>query len=129
MAIDSYTKAINEDSTDSTFCSACYMRIEDYDAALQDAVICRELKPDWPKACYRMAVARYALKRYKDAALSAWEGLKLDEENSELKQLLQKCIKQGRKVHPETVQKDHDDSWVIIVTTLYKKHFLCSTLN
>ena len=113
MAIDSYTRAIEEDPTDSTFYSnrsACYMQIKDCDAALQDAVICRQLKPDWPKACYRMAVARYALKRYEDAALSAWEGLKLDEENSELKQLLQKCVKQGRKVHQETVQKDHDDS-------------------
>jgi ankyrin repeat protein len=113
MAIDSYTKAIEEDPTDATFYSnrsACYMHIEDYDAALQDAVICRQLKPDWPKACYRMAVARYSLKRYEDAALSAWEGLKLDEQNSELKQLLQKCVKKGRKVHQETVQRDHDNS-------------------
>ena len=35
--------------------------------------VCRRLKPDWQKACYRMAVARLALGRYEDAALAAWE--------------------------------------------------------
>ncbi|CAM9696902.1 unnamed protein product, partial [Laminaria digitata] len=35
--------------------------------------VCRRLKPDWPKACYRMAVARLALGRHEDAALAAWE--------------------------------------------------------
>lgn len=37
------------------------------------AQVCRRLKPDWPKACYRMAVARLALGRFEDAALAAWE--------------------------------------------------------
>lgn len=35
--------------------------------------VCRRLKPDWQKACYRMAVARLALGRFEDAALAAWE--------------------------------------------------------
>jgi tetratricopeptide (TPR) repeat protein len=48
LGIESYTKAIEEDPTDVTFYSnrsACYMHLHDYDAALQDAVICRYLKP------------------------------------------------------------------------------------
>lgn len=35
--------------------------------------VCRRLKPDWAKACYRMAIARMALGLYEDAALAAWE--------------------------------------------------------
>lgn len=108
-----YTNAINADPTDATFYSnrsACWMQQREYyNEALQDAVICRLLKPDWPKACYRMAAARLALHRYEDAALSAWEGLRLDEDNEELKRLLQKCVKLGRKVHQETVPKDHNE--------------------
>ena len=120
-AIDSYSKAIDVDPTDATFYSnrsASYMQLQQQqpqqqynnnEAALQDAVICRQLRPEWPKACYRMALARMALMRFEDAALSAWEGLQLDQDNDELKRLLQKCVKRGRKVHQETVQKDHDE--------------------
>jgi ankyrin repeat protein len=111
LAIQCYTEAIGADPTDATFYSnraACWMQIKKYDDALQDAVICRLLKPEWTKACYRMAAARLALHRYEDAALSAWEGLRLDEDNDELKRMLQKCVKEGRKVHKKTAPKDHD---------------------
>jgi hypothetical protein len=40
----------------------------------------------------RMAVARLELGRYEDAAVAAWEGMQLDENNQELK-VLQKCVK------------------------------------
>jgi ankyrin repeat protein len=112
LAIDFYTKAIDADPTDAAFYSnrsACYMQLKQHDEALQDAVICRQLRPTWPKGCFRMAVARLALKRYEDAALSAWEGLQQDQNNDELKSLLQKCVKHGRKVHQDTVQKDHEE--------------------
>jgi len=111
-AIEFYTKAIDADPTDAAFYSnrsACYMQVNQFNEALQDAVICRQLRPEWPKGCFRMAVARLALKRYEDAALSAWEGLQQDQNNDELKRLLQKCVKHGRKVHQETVQKDHEE--------------------
>jgi hypothetical protein len=67
------------------------------DLALSDAVIARHLRPEWPKAAFRMAVARLELGRYEDAAVSAWEGMQLDGDNQELKALLQKCVKKGRK--------------------------------
>jgi len=74
--------------------------------ALYDAVVARHLRPDWPKAAYRVAVARCEAKRYEDAAVAAWEGLQHDPENAELKSLLQKCVKKGRKEHLQQKQKN-----------------------
>jgi ankyrin repeat protein len=100
QAVTCYSEAIATDPTDATFYSnrsACYMHLGKPDLALSDAVIARHLRPDWPKAAFRMAVARLELGRYEDAAVSAWEGMQLDESNQELKSLLQKCVKKGRK--------------------------------
>lgn len=109
QAIDGYTAAIEHVPIEATYYSnrsACYMAMKKYEEALYDAVMTRTLKPDWPKACFRMAVARMALERYEDAAVSAWEGLQKDDSNSELKDLLQKCVRRGRKDHFE--KKDAD---------------------
>jgi ankyrin repeat protein len=100
LAATCYSEAIDTDPTDATFYSnrsACYMHLGKPDLALADAVIARHLRPEWPKAAFRMAVARLELGRYEDAAVSAWEGMQLDEDNQELKALLQKCVKRGRK--------------------------------
>lgn len=99
-AVTCYSEAIASDPTDATFYSnrsACYMHLFKPDLALADAVIARHLRPEWPKAAFRMSVARLELGRYEDAAVSAWEGMQLDEDNQELKALLQKCVKRGRK--------------------------------
>mmetsp|Transcript_10884 Transcript_10884/g.15328 ORF Transcript_10884/g.15328 Transcript_10884/m.15328 type:complete len:660 (-) Transcript_10884:142-2121(-) len=167
-AIHYYTRAIENDPTDATFHSnrsACYMEQskaksqslpkdgntlggiakELAQRALYDATVARHLRPNWSKACYRVAVARLALGRYEDAAVSAWEGIQIENEIeeqekklaqeekinlessiptkpvdnnnknknkhkvvsssksnrnlSELKQLLQQCVKKGRKDH------------------------------
>ncbi|CAM9474013.1 unnamed protein product, partial [Hapterophycus canaliculatus] len=98
-AVAAYTEAIELDGSDAAFRSnrsAVYMSIKEYEKALVDAEVCRRLKPDWPKACYRMAVARLALGRFEDAALAAWEGVQLDNDNAQLKSLLQKCVEKGR---------------------------------
>jgi ankyrin repeat protein len=95
-----YSQAIQASPKDAAFYSnrsACNMMMQQPEAALEDAVMARTLKPNWSKACYRMAVARLELERYEDAALAAWEGLQQDQENEELKTLLQKCVKKGRK--------------------------------
>eukprot|EP00752_Nemacystus_decipiens_P001491 g1465.t1 len=93
-ALAAYTEAIELDGSDAAFRSnrsAVYMSMKEYEKALVDAEVCRRLKPDWQKACYRMAVARLALGRFEDAALAAWEGVQLDNDNAQLKSLLQKC--------------------------------------
>eukprot|EP00544_Gedaniella_sp_CCMP2646_P006858 CAMPEP_0202497466 /NCGR_PEP_ID=MMETSP1361-20130828/22894_1 /ASSEMBLY_ACC=CAM_ASM_000849 /TAXON_ID=210615 /ORGANISM="Staurosira complex sp., Strain CCMP2646" /LENGTH=246 /DNA_ID=CAMNT_0049129069 /DNA_START=9 /DNA_END=745 /DNA_ORIENTATION=+ len=98
-AFDFYTKAIALNPTDASFYSnrsACCMELELYQEALKDAVVARYIRPDWSKACYRMAVARMALGRYEDAAVSAFEALNCDEDNEEIKQLLREAVKKGQ---------------------------------
>lgn len=105
QSLESYTAAIEANQTDATFYSnrsACFMMLGQPEDALRDAVIARQLRPTWSKACFRMAVARLELGRYEDAALAAWEGLQQDQENEELQHLLQKCVKKGKEVHQET---------------------------
>jgi ankyrin repeat protein len=99
-ALDFYTQAISFDPSDAAFYSnrsACYMNINDPEKALYDATMARCFRPDWPKAAFRMAVARLELGKFEEAAISAWEGLQQDQENEELKRLLQKCVNKGRK--------------------------------
>jgi len=102
-AITLYTAAIEVNPLDETYYSnrsACYIKLKNKNKeALNDAIICRYLKPKWVKGCYRLSVARLALGRYEDAAVSAWEGLQLDEGNTELETLVTKCIKKGRNEH------------------------------
>jgi hypothetical protein len=43
-----------------------------------------------------MAVARMALGRYEDAAVSAFEALNYDGDNEEIKQLLREAAKKGQ---------------------------------
>jgi len=67
--------------------------------ALADAEQCRRLKPDWAKACYRMAAARMACNLFEDAAVSAFEGLKLDDTNAALKKIMKEAVAKGREEH------------------------------
>lgn len=55
--------------------------------------------PEWPKACFRLAKARLALKLYEDAAVAAFEGCKLDDKNVDLKNLLRECVALGKEDH------------------------------
>jgi len=108
-AVEEYTIAIQLNPGDATFYSnrsASFMALGRHMDGLYDAVVCRHLNPDWPKGCYRLAVARLALGLFEDAALAAWEGVQLDKENDELKTLLQKAVKQGRKEHHKTSEQD-----------------------
>ena len=80
------------------------MKLDQPEEALVDAEMARRLKPDWPKACFRMAEARLALKRYEDAALAAYEGLQMDGGNEGLHKLLKTCIELGRAEHVEKMK-------------------------
>ena len=53
-------QAIDLDPTDATLLSnrsLCWIRLGQPEHALADAKACRELRPDWPKACYREGAA------------------------------------------------------------------------
>lgn len=98
-AATAYSAAVAADPTDAAFYSnrsACYLSLDQCDAALSDAVVARCLQPLWPKAAYRVAVARAALNRYEDAAVAAWEGLQLNPDSAELQRLLRACVAKGR---------------------------------
>ncbi len=112
-AITLYTEAIEQNPADETFYSnrsACHMALKQHEDALYDALIAHTLKPEWIKGCYRISVALLALERFEDAAVSAFEGLSMDQENQELKALFQKCIKKGRREHEEQERRNKDDS-------------------
>lgn len=101
-AVDEYTKAILLHGNNEVLWSnrsACYLAMNDPERALADAEVCRNLAPAWVKGCYRLAAARFALKRYEDAAVAALEGCKLDESNSELKKLLQDSVRILQEEH------------------------------
>mmetsp|Transcript_45933 Transcript_45933/g.143745 ORF Transcript_45933/g.143745 Transcript_45933/m.143745 type:complete len:480 (-) Transcript_45933:39-1478(-) len=105
-AIDLYTQAIGCDGSQPTFWSnrsACYYAMGDFEEALQDALVAKELDGAWAKAWFRMAQAELALEKYEDAAHHAWEGLKLDNKSAPLKKLLKEAVAKGRKAHQEQV--------------------------
>lgn len=107
-AVQWYTQALDLDPTEATLYSnrsACHVSLGQTEEALTDAVCCVALKPDWTKAHYRLAVARLGVHRYEDAAVAAWEGLALDNTNDELKSLVQKCVRLGRKHHRQQQQQ------------------------
>lgn len=79
--------------------SAAKLSAGDYQGALRDAEICRRLKPEWTKGCFRLAAARLALEMYEEAAIAAFEGSRLDENNSDLKNILKEAVKQGQLAH------------------------------
>ncbi|KAM3349007.1 hypothetical protein ACQJBY_022278 [Aegilops geniculata] len=58
--------------------SLCLLRLENGPMALKDATLCRMMRPNWPKACYRQGAAFMRLKDYEKACEDFAEGLKLD---------------------------------------------------
>lgn len=53
-------QAIDFDPTDATLLSnrsLCWIRLGQAEHALADAIACKALKPDWPKAYYREGAA------------------------------------------------------------------------
>lgn len=108
-------QAIEQDPNDATLFSnrsLCLLRMGDGQRALLDALDCRGMRPDWPKACYRQGAALMLLKvglkvppatlfhecklfviinlqaiiHHQDykSACEALDGFKLDPENAEM---------------------------------------------
>jgi tetratricopeptide (TPR) repeat protein len=96
-AIDKYSRAIELDPRDKVFYSnrsAAYLKLGDSKSkALKDGEKCVELDPSWPKAYSRLGAAQHALKRY-DAAVNTFrEGMRLDPDNSGLKEALRESLR------------------------------------
>ncbi|XP_016538365.2 ankyrin repeat and death domain-containing protein 1B isoform X1 [Capsicum annuum] len=102
MAIDAYTQAIDFDPTDGTLFSnrsLCWIRMGQAEHALSDAKACKELRPDWAKACYREGAALRLLQRFEEAATAFYEGVHLDPESKELVTAFREAVEAGRKFH------------------------------
>ncbi|KAL6634409.1 hypothetical protein ACP70R_027080 [Stipagrostis hirtigluma subsp. patula] len=90
-----YSKAINLDPEDATLFSnrsLCWLRMGDAQKALLDALECREIRPDWPKACYRQGAALMLLKDYRSACEALFDGFKLDPGNAEIEHALREAM-------------------------------------
>ncbi|KAJ4886171.1 ankyrin repeat family protein [Raphanus sativus] len=96
MAIDAYTQAIDFDPTDHTLFSnrsICWLRLGQAEHALSDAKACRELKPDWPKACFREGAALRLLHQ------CFLRGSVASPESKELIDAFREAVDAGRKFH------------------------------
>ncbi|CAD6244261.1 unnamed protein product [Miscanthus lutarioriparius] len=90
-----YSKAMDLDPDDATLFSdrsLCWLRMCDGQKALLDSLACREMRPDWPKACYRQGAALMLLNDYKSACEAFFDGFMLDPENTEIENALRQAI-------------------------------------
>ncbi|KAF7029222.1 hypothetical protein CFC21_041027 [Triticum aestivum] len=84
MAAEMYTVAMELGPSSDDYAtllanrSLCLLRLENGPMALKDATLCRMMRPNWPKACYRQGAAFMRLKDYEKACEAFAEGLKLD---------------------------------------------------
>lgn len=86
-AIHWYTEANTAKPKDAAVYSnrsLCWAHINDGNNALKEAMICIMLRPDWPKAYYRVGVAWRLLQNYEKAVAAFDHGLMLDPENKDL---------------------------------------------
>ena len=88
-AIDQYTSTITGDPERVAAWSnraACYTATKQHDKALRDARTCVQLKPDWPKAHYRLGRALLGLggERTSEAVAAFAKGCGLDPNNAEM---------------------------------------------
>jgi len=94
-AIAEYSEAIKRNPEDHTLYSnraACYTKIMQYDLGLKDCDECIKRKPDFVKAYTRKGHILFFMKDYQKALVSYDAGLKFDENNTEIKESIQRTI-------------------------------------
>uniref|UniRef100_A0A0D3CA99 Uncharacterized protein n=1 Tax=Brassica oleracea var. oleracea TaxID=109376 RepID=A0A0D3CA99_BRAOL len=77
--------------------SLCWLRLGQVEHALSDAKVCRELKPDWPKECFREGAALRLLQRFDKA--ESINDLFLRESKSRRSLMLSEAVDARRKFH------------------------------
>jgi len=109
-AIESYTKALEQDPFDHVFYSnrsACYAESEEFDKALRDAERCIALNPQFAKGYSRKGHALYHLGRYTEMEAAAKAGTSIDQSSSALQDLLKQAQVETREP-PEVQKKMHE---------------------
>ncbi|XP_048136333.1 heat shock protein sti1 homolog [Rhodamnia argentea] len=99
-ALSAYTQARGFDPNDPTLLSKrslCFIQLGEAKHALIDARDCIALRPDWSKAWYREGAALHLLQRFEEAAISFYEGVKLEPENEELVHAFREAFEAARK--------------------------------
>ncbi|KAJ4774816.1 ankyrin repeat family protein [Rhynchospora pubera] len=98
-AIPSYSWAIEIDSEIGSGDAAlfsnrslCWHRIGEGHQALKDALMAHKLKPEWPKAHYRIGAAMMLLEKYEEASQAFKGGLLLDPTNMALKKAHREAV-------------------------------------
>mmetsp|Transcript_17128 Transcript_17128/g.17015 ORF Transcript_17128/g.17015 Transcript_17128/m.17015 type:complete len:575 (+) Transcript_17128:2-1726(+) len=99
-AIECFTKALEFTPNDHVFYSnrsACYASLEQYDKALEDAVKCVQLKPDWVRGYTRKGLAEFYLGKYKESVETYKKGLEIEPGNAQLTEGLQRAEQELNK--------------------------------
>ncbi|QDZ23878.1 ankyrin repeat domain-containing protein [Chloropicon primus] len=101
-AIDLYTQSIESDNSNSAAFanrSAAQIQLKNFQAALEDAVVARTLKPDYMKAYYREGMAQQELGNWEEAAQAYFEGCRIENENTELIKRFQHAMRMAKEHH------------------------------
>mmetsp|Transcript_24633 Transcript_24633/g.47908 ORF Transcript_24633/g.47908 Transcript_24633/m.47908 type:complete len:469 (+) Transcript_24633:32-1438(+) len=98
-ALECYTKAIELDPKQGALYSnrsACYAELEKWMECYDDALECIKLRPDWPKAYYRYALALLKIHKINESRGVCNAGLALEADNKDLlsikKQAMDKIV-------------------------------------
>ena len=76
--------------------SVAALRAGDAAAAVVDARLARLLRPDWPKAAFRLGSALHAQGLFEEAAQTLFEGVQLEPANTELARAFRLAVEAGR---------------------------------
>jgi tetratricopeptide (TPR) repeat protein len=96
QAIDCYSQALKlfADSSDANVFyknrAACYLKLENYEAAVMDCTRALELGPNDPKALFRRCQAYEALSKIEEAFVDAATLLRVDPKNTAIQPVLKR---------------------------------------
>ncbi|KAJ3687175.1 hypothetical protein LUZ61_016339 [Rhynchospora tenuis] len=79
--------------------SLCFHHMREGEMAMMDALIAQRVRPDWPKACYRLGAAFMLLEDYEEASRAFENGLRMDPTNVEMKKAhgeAMDCLRKSR---------------------------------
>ena len=93
-AVEQVRRQLPEDEVLYSNRSSCYLRLKDYQHAMEDAETCIRLKPKWERGYYRKGMVFFEQKEYIDAATSFYQGCELAPADAKL------SGKVGERVRP-----------------------------